>query len=181
MATQSTLQYCIHNIHPFTHTFPHRRRCRPREATASSSAAVRVRCLAHSEETGVELATFRLPANLLCLLSPVPSDSLIQMSSSALSTRPSWMGACLPLKESHYSRVSGGGAERSIPLLGSFSRSVPLGCWGRLSLCPLECFWGGGALCGSCKAPFRLQPRGTDALIQSLFLNYTHRLFCNYK
>jgi hypothetical protein len=34
------------NIHPFTHTFTHRRRSLPRRATASSSGAVRVRRLA---------------------------------------------------------------------------------------------------------------------------------------
>ena len=34
------------HIHPFTHTSTHRRRSRPRRATASSPGAVRVRCLA---------------------------------------------------------------------------------------------------------------------------------------
>ena len=35
-----------HNIHPFMHTFTHRRRCHPRRAIASSSGAVRARRLA---------------------------------------------------------------------------------------------------------------------------------------
>ena len=40
-----TLQYCPH-VHPFIRTVTHRRRCQPRRATASSSGAVRVSCLA---------------------------------------------------------------------------------------------------------------------------------------
>ena len=34
------------HIHPFIHTFTHRPRSQPRKATASSSGAVKVRCLA---------------------------------------------------------------------------------------------------------------------------------------
>ena len=36
----------LSNIHPFMHTFTHRQRRQPRKATASSSGAVKLRCLA---------------------------------------------------------------------------------------------------------------------------------------
>ena len=55
------------DIHPFMHTFTHRQRCQPRRATASSSGAVRVRCLLQGHpdtpEPGIK------PANPLYLLS----------------------------------------------------------------------------------------------------------------
>ena len=64
------------NIHPFMHTFTHRRRCQTRKATAGSTGAVRVRHRAqgHPDTLGIELATFRLPADPLYLLSHLPSE-----------------------------------------------------------------------------------------------------------
>ena len=62
------------NIQPFMQTFTHQRRCQPCKATASLSGAIRVRYLAQRHldtrrRPGIELATFRLPANPLYLLS----------------------------------------------------------------------------------------------------------------
>ena len=59
------------HIHRFMHTLTQRRRCQPWKETASSSGAVMVRCHAQghldtrSTQPGIELATFRLPANRL--------------------------------------------------------------------------------------------------------------------
>ena len=39
-------RFTLYNIHPFMHTFTHRRRRQPCKATPSSSGAVRMRCLA---------------------------------------------------------------------------------------------------------------------------------------
>ena len=68
------------HIHPFMNTFTHRRRCQPCKASTNSSGAGGVRCLAQGhldtrrqEEPGIEVATFRLPANPLYLLSNMPS------------------------------------------------------------------------------------------------------------
>ena len=69
------------HIHPFKHTFTHQRRRQPCKATASSSWAVRVRCLAqdltprHSarRSRGIKPATLRLPANrLYCRATAAP-------------------------------------------------------------------------------------------------------------
>ena len=67
------------NIQPFMQTFTHQRRCQPCKATASLSGAIRVRYLAQRHldtrrRPGIELATFRLPANPLYLLSHMPPD-----------------------------------------------------------------------------------------------------------
>ena len=43
--------YNVAHIHPFIHTFTHRRRCQPRRVTASSSGAVRVSSLALLRDT----------------------------------------------------------------------------------------------------------------------------------
>ena len=76
MATLSTVQYRP----TFTHSCTHRWRCRPYKATASSSGAVRVRCLlgclaqGHldtlQEEPAIGLATFRLPGQPALLPEP---------------------------------------------------------------------------------------------------------------
>jgi hypothetical protein len=46
------------HIHPFKHTFTHRRRSEPRKATVSSSGAVRVKCLAQEH---IDTQTSNLP------------------------------------------------------------------------------------------------------------------------
>ena len=56
----------------FTHSFTHG----GVSHAGSSSRAVRVRCLSTLEEPGIELATFRLPAYLLDLLSHMPPTNL---------------------------------------------------------------------------------------------------------
>ena len=68
------------NIHPFIHTFTHRRRSQPRKTTASSSGAVRVRCLAQghldTRLREVEDRTSNLPVTsqlALYLLSHMPT------------------------------------------------------------------------------------------------------------
>ena len=63
------------DIHPFIHTFTPRRRSEPLRVTASGSAAVRVRGLSQGHlltqlgGAGIQPATLRSPAGLLCLLS----------------------------------------------------------------------------------------------------------------
>ena len=62
---QSEKQLCMH-------TFTHRRRCQRWRATASSSVAVSVRCLAQGHRPPSGCPTLRLPANPLYLLSHMP-------------------------------------------------------------------------------------------------------------
>ena len=58
------------DIHPFMHTFTHRRRSQSCKATASTSGAVRVMCLAQGQlDTRQTIETLRLPADPLYLLS----------------------------------------------------------------------------------------------------------------
>ena len=66
-----------YNIHPIIKKFTQQHRCQPEQVTASLSGAVRLRCLAQGHldtlgDLGIELATFRLPANPIYLLSPMP-------------------------------------------------------------------------------------------------------------
>ena len=70
------------SIHPFMHTFTHRRRCQPCKATASSSGAVRVRCLAQGHlDTllgGARDQTSNLPVTSQRALPPEPHAALVQ-------------------------------------------------------------------------------------------------------
>ena len=63
------------NIHLFMLTFTHRRRCQPREATASSSGAVRVRFLAQGHP---DTRTSNLPVTCQPALPPEPHVARIQ-------------------------------------------------------------------------------------------------------
>ena len=96
------------NIHPFMHTFTHRRRCRPCQATAILSGAVRVRSLARGHlVTRMSLARDRT-SNLPATSKPAHrldkgSDPLcagvhLRLVSSARCKHPthSWEGGGLP-------------------------------------------------------------------------------------
>ena len=67
------------HIHPFMHTFTHRRRCQPCKATASSSGAVRVRCLAQGHLDNQLGGAGDRTSNL-----PVTSQTALSRSESSL-------------------------------------------------------------------------------------------------
>ena len=71
------------NIHQFTHTCTQRRRCRPRQGNSllvgsSQGEGVSLRDTLTLRSRGIELATFRLPADPLYLLSHVPPRPVLQ-------------------------------------------------------------------------------------------------------
>ena len=75
------------HIHPFIDTCTHRRRCQTRKATASSSGAVRERCLAQGNlDTLGGARDQRLPDNMLYLLNHMPPSNSIYKYLSLLYT-----------------------------------------------------------------------------------------------
>ena len=98
-------------ILPITHTFTHQRLCQLCKVTASSSGAVRgvlLRTPSHSERPGIELATFRLPANRLYLLSHMPEKTKRGFSAS--------LTLAFLLKQQFIYKYTGYSTQKIVPL-----------------------------------------------------------------